>query len=285
MSEPFLIKHRSSGRFLHVSTGKRAPSDDTEILFHGDIHDNMYWRFCKETDYWGYIEHVNSGKVIHPHGGGRSPANGTKLVVHGGRHYGALFALDGKNDHVIHKDGKYAHPENGRPDPGNSTKVVLHSDVHDAMRFQFVSPKDPSKNILVYGSPNVIGKWEIINAVINPRAEHKSTISVKIGKSKTNSTTSTFEYTWEASMGVEIKAITASVSQSLRSMIEKTSSETWTEETTRTKEITVSPGKTVVTWQYKFSVEQNDSRALFQSNLLADTDSETTVPRDFKYLV
>ncbi|WAR15025.1 hypothetical protein MAR_005130 [Mya arenaria] len=88
----------------------------------------------------------------------------------------------------------------------------------------FVSPKDPSKEILVYVSPNVIGKWEIINAVINPKAEHKSTISVKIGKSKT------FEYKWESSFGVEIKAITASVSQSVRLMIEKTSSETWTEE-------------------------------------------------------
>ncbi|WAR29328.1 hypothetical protein MAR_002896 [Mya arenaria] len=95
---------------------------------------------------------------------------------------------------------------------------------------QFESPKDPSKEILVYVSSNVIGKWEIINAVISPKAAHKSTISVKIGKSKTNSMTSTFEYKWESSFGVEIKAITASVSQSVRFMIEKTSSETWTEE-------------------------------------------------------
>ncbi|WAR15322.1 LEC-like protein [Mya arenaria] len=285
MSEPFLIKHRSNGKFFHPDGGKSNPGNGTSVVLHSDIHANMHWRFRKETDYWGYIEHVASGKCIHPNGGSLTPGNGTRLVIHSDRHYGALFALDSKNDHVIHKGGRYAHPDGGRPDPGNGTTVVLHSDIHDAMRFQFVSPKDPSKEILVYGSPNVIGKWEIINAVINPKAEHKSTISVKIGKSKTESTTSTFEYKWESSFGVAIKAITASVSQSVRFMIEKTSSETWTEEKTRTKEITVSPGNTVVTWQYKFAVEQNDSRALFQSNLLADTDSETTVPREFKYSV
>ncbi|XP_052819462.1 galactose-binding lectin-like [Mya arenaria] len=285
MSEPFLIKHRSSGKFLHPHGGKGDPKNQTSIVLHSDIHDRMHWRFRKELDYWGYIEHVASGKCIHPKGGSLTPGNNNSLVLHSDRHYGALFALDSRNDHIIHKGGRYAHPKGGRPEPGNNTNVVLHSEIHDAMRFQFVSPKDPSKEILVYGSPNVIGKWEIINAVINPKAEHKSTISVKIGKSKTESTTSTFEYKWESSFGVAIKAITASVSQSVRFMIEKTSSETWTEEKTRTKEITVSPGTTVVTWQYKFAVEQNDSHALFQSNLLADTDSETTVPRDFNYSV
>ncbi|WAR11587.1 LEC-like protein [Mya arenaria] len=267
MSEPFLIKHRSSGKFFHPESGMKSPDNGTEVVLHSDIHSNMHWRFCKEKDYWGYIEHVGSGKCIHPQSGILSPENGEKLVLHGDRHYGALFALDGKNNHIIHTGGRYAHPESGGHSPSNGNKVVLHSDKHNNMLFQFVSPQDQSKEVLVYGSPNVTGKWEIINAVIDPKAEHKSKISVKIGKSKTESTTSTFEYNWESSIGVEIMAITASVSQSQRSMIENTSSATWSEETTRTKEITVSPGKTVVTWQYKFAVEQNDSRALFQTAL------------------
>ncbi|XP_052820806.1 galactose-binding lectin-like [Mya arenaria] len=149
MSEPFLIKHRSSGKFFHPYGGNSNPDDGTAVVLHSSIHERMHWRFCKVTNKWGYIEHVASGKCIHPRSGHKTLENETGLVIHSDRHSGALFALDGKNDHIIHKAGIYAHPQGGSHDPGDNNTVVLHSSIHDRMRFQFVSPYNPSKQVCV----------------------------------------------------------------------------------------------------------------------------------------
>ncbi|XP_072051577.1 uncharacterized protein [Amphiura filiformis] len=222
-------------------------------------------------------------KIIHPKKGSLTPGNGTQLVLHSDRHYAALFALDAVNDHVIHKGGRFAHPKGGSPNPGDNTKVELHSDVHDAMRFKFVSPTNPNEEVLVYGYPTMGGKWKIINMVKDPKAEHTVQLEVSIGKSNTESSTSSFQYSWEVSGGLTVDIFEASASQSLQYMIEKTSSTTWTEETTKTTTIKVMPGKTVVTWQYVFDVEQNASKSVFRSNLLADTESEQDEPKDLQY--
>ncbi|KAH3807994.1 hypothetical protein DPMN_136342 [Dreissena polymorpha] len=154
----------------------------------------MHWRFVLVVDHWGYIEHVAIGKIIHQRGGSLKPWNCTDLVVHSSRHWGALFALDGNNHHVIHKGGKFAHPKGGRPDAGNHTTVNLHSDEHAAMKFGFFSPSNLNTEVLVYGYPKMIGKWKIIHMVLNPSAEHTFTLMVKVGKSKTESRTCGFEY-------------------------------------------------------------------------------------------
>ncbi|XP_052271399.1 galactose-binding lectin-like [Dreissena polymorpha] len=129
MSEPFLIKHMSSGRFFHPESGKNNPRDNTEIVLHSDIHAHMRWKFVRVHDNWGYIQHVASGKIIHPLGGSLCSGNETGLVLHNDRHQGAPFSLDACNHHVIHKGGKFAHPQGGSPCAGDGTKVVLHSDV------------------------------------------------------------------------------------------------------------------------------------------------------------
>ncbi|KAH3807993.1 hypothetical protein DPMN_136341 [Dreissena polymorpha] len=56
-------------------------------------------------------------------------------------------------------------------------------------------------------------------------------------------------------------------------------------ETTTTSQINVKPGQTVVTWQWVLDVEQNENKSVYQSNLLADTGSETEVPRELQYKV
>lgn len=282
MAVNFLIKHQSTGKFFHPKGGSSNPGNTTPIVLHSDQHQNMYWTFEKVTDYWGYIKHVSSGKIIHPSGGSLNPGNTTNLVLHSDRHFGALFALDEANHHVIHKGGRFAHPKGGKPDPGNTTQVVLHSDVHDAMKFLFVSTSDPNKEVQVYGKPTVVGKWKIINMVLNPMAEHTEEFKITIGRSKTESTTSSFKYRWETSAEATVDIFKASVTQSLEYMLEKSSSATWSEETTQTRTIKVSPGKSVVTWQFVFDAEQNSTRALFQSNLLADTESETEEPRELQ---
>ncbi|XP_052280331.1 uncharacterized protein LOC127878010 isoform X2 [Dreissena polymorpha] len=279
MSETIVIKHLSSGRFIHPSGGLSNPGDGTNLDRHSAIHDRMHWRFVPVVDHWGYIEHVASGKVVHPRGGSLTPGDHTDLVVDSARHWGALFALDCNNHHVIHKGGKFAHPKGGRPDAGDHTTINLHWEQHDAMKFGFFSPSNPNKEVLVYGYPKMFGKWKIIHMVLNPSAEHTFTLEVKVGMSKTESKTSGFEYSWESSGGVNIEILSLSASQSIKYMMEQTSSQTWSNETTTTSQINV------VTWQWVFDVEQNENKSVFQSNLLADTGSETEVPRDLQYKV
>lgn len=279
-SNTFLIKHRSSGKYFHPETGMSAPSNGTGILLHEGMHSNMHWTFEKDHDHWGYIKHVNSGLVIHPATGTSPPTNYTGLLLHSGRHYGALFALDAVNHHVMHKLGKFAHPQGGGLFPENNTPVELHEGIHDGMKFEFVSPSDPKIPVFVYGTPKVVGKWKIINMVLDPKAEHTQDLEVRVGLSKTEGSSSSIQSTLEMSIGAEIKVFTASLSASLQAMTEKSSSATWSKETTQKRTIKVSPGKSVVTWQYVYDIELDKDKGEFRSNLLADTESEAVEPRE-----
>ncbi|XP_071133207.1 galactose-binding lectin-like [Mytilus edulis] len=284
MPSTFLIKHKSGGKFVHPKGGDRHPGNDTKLLLHQDIHDRMYFQFDVVEGHWGYIRHVSSGKIVHPDGGQLFPGNDTNLVLHSDHHAGALFALNNVDDYIIHKGGRFVHPDGGSPNPGNDTYVVLHEDKHDAMKFQFVSPDDINNEVLIYGKTSVNGHWRIINTIINPIAEHTHTRSYTVGKSKTESRSSTFAFKWEISGGIlantAFGSLTASMSASTEYMIKKASSNTWSEEKIVTNQIKVVPGKSVVTWQYVFDVAQCDHKAIFHSNILADTDDVSHKPED-----
>ncbi|XP_045176791.2 galactose-binding lectin-like [Mercenaria mercenaria] len=280
----FLIKHCSSGKFFHPQGGEGDPPNETPIILHEDVHPRMHWTFERDHDQWGYIKHVSSGKYIHPQGGEIHSGDNTRLVLHEARHWGALFALDGYNDRIIHISGRYVHPHNFKPNPKNETAVVLHSGDSVDMKFEFVSTKDPKKEILVYGKLTMAGQWKIVHLVLNPKAEHLEKIELTIGKSATGSRKGSFQYKWEMSTDLLLNEVmSTSISSSLQYMMEKSSSATWSEQTTKSREIRVKPGETVVTWQYVFDVEQGDSRSVFKSNLLADTNSESKEPEDLQY--
>ncbi|VDI44685.1 Hypothetical predicted protein [Mytilus galloprovincialis] len=277
----FVIKHKSGGKYLHHLKGQSNPGNDTNLVLYEGTHDQTHFVFDIEDDHWGYIRHVASGKVIHPYGGWLNPGNNTELVLHQDRHGGALFCIDSANDTIMHKGGKFVHSRGGKkPNPGNNTRVCLHEDQHYAMRFECVSPYNTSEEVLVYGKPTLLGKWKIINMIIDPTAEHKHTLQYKVGKSKTESTSYSFEFKWETTAGISYGILNASTTTSLSTMFERSSASTWSEETTVTREITVKPGETVVTWQFVFTCDQLNHRAKFNSNLLADTRSPTDVPDD-----
>ncbi|KAH3846786.1 galactose-binding lectin-like [Dreissena polymorpha] len=149
MSEPFLIKHMSSGKFFHPRGGSENPCDGTEIILCSPIHTHMHWKFVRVEGQWGYIQHAESGKIINPKGGSLCSGNETELVVNNDRQQGALFSLDACNHHLVHKGGKFAHPQGGSPCAGEETKVVLHSDVHAGMKFAFVSPCNANQEVKV----------------------------------------------------------------------------------------------------------------------------------------
>ncbi|VDI16754.1 Hypothetical predicted protein [Mytilus galloprovincialis] len=282
----FVIKHKSSGKFFHPYMGHTNPANNTQIVLYAGTHERMHFTFDLVDGQWGYIRHVTSGKIMHPYGGSMYPGNNTDLVLHQDRHGGALFCIDSANDVIIHKGGKFAHPKGGSHNPGNQTVVCLHQDQHYAIKFECVSPYNTSEEVLVYGKPTLTGKWKIVNMIIDPAAEHKQTIQYKVGKSRTESTTSSFSFKWEmtvgATAGVNVlfgsASVSSSMSTSLSTMFQRSSSATWAEETTVTREIKVLPGKTVVTWQFVFACEQHGHRAEFNSNILADSRSPSDVP-------
>ncbi|XP_052093372.1 galactose-binding lectin-like [Mytilus californianus] len=276
----FVIKHKSGGKYLHHSNGRKNPGNDQKLVLCEGTDDQTHFTFDVEDDHWGYIRHVASGKVIHPYGGDFNPRNNADLVLHEDRHGGALFCIDSANDAIMHIGGKFVHPKGGSHKPENNTQVCLHQDQHYQMKFECVSPNNTSEEALVYGAPTLRGKWKIINMVMNPAAVHKQTFQYKVGKSKTESTTYSFSFKWETTASVSAGIGSASASASLSSMFERSSASTWSEETTVKREITVNPGESVVTWQFVFTCEQLNHRAKFYSNLLADTRSPTDVPDD-----
>ena len=228
---------------------------------------------CLDAGHFGYIEHVSSKKIVHPRGGNLAPGDDTKVVYHSDRHAGAPFGFDEENERIMLKGGKIWHSRGGAPNPGDDTKVVLHGDVHDAARFYFV---DAAMNrVSPYPTPNLSGDWKIVHAVLNPKATHTYTYKTKKGKSITSSKTE--NHAWSISAGVAKDLFSASAEYS--GYVERTDSETWTDEIEVMNEITVTPGKSVVTWQYTFGIEQYGEGFQFQSNILADTESEDVVPK------
>lgn len=235
---PFVIKHKSGGKFVHPLDGDNPnPRNDCELVIYEGFHNNTIFEFDPVEGEWGYIRHISSGKILHPFRGQLNPGNDTHIVLHQDRHAGALFAIDQVNEYIVHKGGKYIHPSGGSPNPGNSTRLVLHGDRHDAMEFVCVSFSDPNKEVMPYGQPKVIGSWKVINAILNPVAEHTQRMEYTVGKSKTESTTSQVEFKWESSASVNVLFMSASASTSLSTMLQKTSSTTWTEETKVSREI------------------------------------------------
>ena len=240
MSVEFLIKHKSSGKFIHPYGGHNMPLAafrDTPLVVHPDIHGNMHWRFIRKDGIYGYIQHVASGKIVHPYGGDLTPDRDTPLVLHSDQHSACLFALDDVRHWIIHKAGLKAHPRGGRPDPNNDTLVVLHPDVHDAMTWLFVDPHNPTKEISIYGKPTVAAEWKIVNEVRNPIATHEVTFIVRKGKSKTKSTSHSFQFKWEIGAKAEALFLSYNTSASFQYDVRHSSSETWSEETTVTRKI------------------------------------------------
>ena len=226
----FLIKHKSSGKFIHPEGGSANPSDNTRLVVHDGIHDRMHFEFEPVDGPFGYIRHCASGKAIHPKNGELRPGNNTDLVIHSSQHAACLFGMDKVNNLIRHKSGVSFHPFGGSPNPGNGTGVVLHEGKHDASTWLFVNPRNPQEEVEIYGKPTVIGEWRIVNQVLNPKAKHTLEMEVRIGKSKSESSSSTFETEVETSLSFGNGFLAAAMSTILKTAIAESSTETWCEE-------------------------------------------------------
>ena len=248
MSVTFLIKHKSSGKFIHPKTGLADAENETALVAHEDIHRGMHWRFLPTEGIYGYIQHVQSGKVIHPKGGDHLPKDDTALVLHEARHAACLFALDTERNWIIHKSGLKVHPLGGRAFLLNGVSMILNPGEHDAMTWIFMDPKHPEQELAegsIYGKPTVFAKWEIVNMILNPIAKHDVTLMIKHGKSNTQSSSDRttyggsigFKFKWEIPIKAGKFLPSFKASGDWHKEVEEASSETWSEETTVTRTI------------------------------------------------
>lgn len=82
-----LIKHKTSGKFLHPSGGSSEPGDNTRIIIHSGNHYATTWAINTQSK---TILHVGN-KIWHPLGGGVTPGDTTPVIVHSGEHSATHF--------------------------------------------------------------------------------------------------------------------------------------------------------------------------------------------------
>ena len=237
MSVTFLIRHKSSGKFIYPRLWK-FPQPEM-INFDSVSNANMQWKFIHIEGVYGYIQHVASGKIVQPidsidH---INPAKNDLLTVYNNQNSACLFVLDEVRHWIMHKGGLKAHPKGGHPTPDNDTNILLHPDVHDAMTWLFVHPDNPSKEISIYGKPTVTAEWTIVRAIINPIATHEEDVVITQGKSKTKSTSHDFQFKWEISTEAKELFLSFDTSESFQRDVKRSSSDSWSEETTVTRKI------------------------------------------------
>ncbi|CAL4168420.1 unnamed protein product [Meganyctiphanes norvegica] len=142
----FLIKHKTTGKFVHLQPGGMN-NDNTKLLFCNEPQDDAQFTFEPVDGVWGYLKHISSGKYVRPYGAPERPEDFVKLVIHQEATKLALFAIDQINHWLIHKDGKYVHASSCLNDPDDSTPLALHGTTHGNMTFLFVSPEKKDQEV------------------------------------------------------------------------------------------------------------------------------------------
>jgi len=271
-SEYFHIRHKMSGGVLCDDNYVRIYNDDTPSY--------CQWYFESVDGEWGYITNGWSGDHITPDSYSMSPSDGTYLRLWSGHHPYQRFALDQVNNRIIHYGGKYIHVEGDAAEPERGAYAVLFGNVNAMMEFELTKPGNPDEIVYPYGDATISGDWVLVFSVENALATHEYTVEAMIGKSETDSITSSFQFVWEGSAGAQFWFAQMSTSASLSNQIEQSSAQTWTVEVKVTNKITVAAGASVATWQKHFYGEQLGHKAVHQSNIFQDTEGPGIKPGD-----
>ncbi|CAL4128058.1 unnamed protein product [Meganyctiphanes norvegica] len=269
----FIFKNKRSGRYIH-RCGKQFTTLEHEPLWLWDcLHPRAHYVFEQVDNEWGYIHPKESDEFWHPVGGQmNTTTNGEELHLHPSKPRHAMFAIDQVNGYIIHRDGLYVHYAAGTdPCPPNGDRIILHQDKHEGMTWEFLNPSNTSEEVNVYGSANILGDWKMLFAVEKSLAELTIQFKYKVGKSHPESTSSAFQFGWEASVSAKCKFAQMSTSTSITKEIENSSPETWSEEVEQTDTVKVVPGETVVVWQRVFIGTHLGHKAVFQSSHFTHT--------------
>ena len=272
----FYIKHIKSAKYIHPESGSSPQNRTALVVNSGALGEKrIQFRFIpvEGEKKFGYLENVETGRIVHPLSPTETPPNETPLVFHSARMRKALFAYDSLNDAIMHISGKYVQPLDGASYPGDGIAVQLRDGLQPGSHFKFVN--ESGQEINPYPMPELSGEWIMVNSVINPVALHTSTYSFTTGRSQTKKSTS--QDAWGIS--ANLSAVMFSASAEYSGFARNTTEETWSEEKTVERNITVKPGQSVVTWQFVFGATQYGDSLQFKSNILTDTDDMENRPK------
>merc|ERR1739840_93818 len=134
----FVIKHKSSGLFVHVLNN--SVTNSAPLVFNKTVHDRCIFTFevSEDDDEYGYIQHVASGKYVHPYGGSENPQNECPLVIYDDKHEACLFNIDQESGYVKHKGEMFMAPALGRARPRKNLSVVLFEEPTERCEWEFV---------------------------------------------------------------------------------------------------------------------------------------------------
>lgn len=96
-----LIRHHSSGRFIHNEGGSSHPGGGGKLLLDGGFHYGVVWSV--QTSF-RHIMH-GGGLYWHPQGGSVTPSGGTKVVVADGTHEATHWVPRDANGQVVDLHG------------------------------------------------------------------------------------------------------------------------------------------------------------------------------------
>lgn len=274
----FYIKQIISGYFIHPSMPWQGLTH--LVVRSGDLGEKtLQFRFIPVNGEgsFGYLEHVETGRVVQPVCGTDPPENHrTKLHLHSKRHSGALFTYDALKNAIQHISGYYIdlNPLDIRSD----LEILSTIEGRPGSEFKFVGTHN--QEVYPCPTPELSGNWKMINCILNPAAYHIYTFSYTTGRSQTQSSTS--QHGWGISAEVSTEWFSASAEYS--GFVKKTTEDTWNEEKTVERMISVKPGQSIVTWQWVFRATQDSDSLQFNSNILVDTNSleELPMPEGFQ---
>ena len=257
----FLIRHWSSGKYVHPLGGKAQPAQDTRLVLYDGWHAACTFRLvpCPDTD-WYYIQHVSSGKFVHTYGGKLDPTENCQMVIYSGRHAACLFFFDSKRKTWMHVNGKFAHPSGGSSSPENDTHVVLHRGHLHNTKWELVDEEGRLIGI-PNNKPKLQGYWQVIHAILNPRSTHTVQYKVKIGRSLHENREDSPE--WVVDLLESKNWFKASTEYA--ELVKLVSVDTFDKEYEETRSLTIIPGASVVNWQFVFEATRGSSKCCLRA--------------------
>lgn len=127
-SEPFVIKHFTSGKFIHPLGGSTQPDNETRVVVYEGYHDACWftWIPLHGMPGMGLIKHYSSGKFLQPLGGEAEPYDNTEIVIQDGYGQGSAWTFNTEFQTISHIGGKYWHPYWDYVNPENDSTVSLY---------------------------------------------------------------------------------------------------------------------------------------------------------------
>ena len=202
----YLIKHVSSGYYIHPQGGENNPKNNTYLVLHpGHNSGSRAIHFLFENN---QLKHCTSGKYVHPYNG--VAKNEADLVLYDGKFddrtrinmvniHDKTFLKSGNTGHFVHQKG-------GEQKPKPETHLTFSSGTRNNVSFE-IEPAEICKIIRIDYDKTSLTDLENKTVAIETNftnetdAEQEMLVSIKYTKSLQN----TFTFSFEESLSFSAK--------------------------------------------------------------------------------